>query len=217
MKRLVVIAVSLLIFAVSAIHVSAIPLPGGLDEAVNKIGQIGDTIETFMKTVSSIIAFFARLLGFTGFFLFAFTLLTAAGLSAAGVPKGKYAFFSSLLICDALWALWHYSAHTLDSGFVLSAVRSNIVVVSPFIVFYIGRYAWRKICERLKRRKISSSEDDRESMIATAREFADESARLQSFLLRDIGEGFYSAETAESARKLSALCDILRNPSTKEN
>ena len=217
MKRSFVFAISLFILAVFTVHAYAIPLPGGLDEAVDKIGQISHTFETFMKTVSSIVAFFARLIGFTGFILFAFTLLTAAGISAAGVPKGKYAFFSSLLICDALWILWHYSAHTLDFGFALSAVRSNIVVVFPFIVFYAGIYAWRKMRERWKRRKISAAVDDRGSMISTAREFAEESARLQSFLLRDIGEGYYSAETAESARKLSALCDILRKPSTKEN
>jgi len=217
MKRSFVFAISFLILTLSAVHAYAIPLPGGIDEAVDKIVQINHTIETFMKTISSVIAFFARLLGFTGFFLFIFTLLTAAGLSAAGVPKGKYAFFSSLLICDALWILWHYSAHTLDYGFVLSAVRANVVVVSPFMVFYAGRYAWRKICERWKQRKISAAADDRASMISTAREFAEESARLQSFLLRDIGEGFYSAETADSAGKLAALCDILRKPSTKEN
>ena len=215
MKRFVVFTIALFIFAVPAVHAYADI--SGFGDMIDKISQINNTIETFMKTVTSVIAFFARLLGFTGFILFVFTLLTAAGISAAGVPKGKYAFFSSLLICDVLWVLWHYSAHTLDYGFVLSAVRSNVVVVSPFLVFYAGRYAWYKMRERWKRRKISAAADDRATMISTAREFAAESARLQSFLLRDIGEGFYSVETADSAGKLAALCDILRKPSTKEN
>ncbi|HEY1405214.1 MAG TPA: hypothetical protein VF857_01270 [Spirochaetota bacterium] len=217
MSRKRIILASLILVLVISTTAFAIPLPSRLEEGLDQVRDLGATIREFILTISAILAFFGKLLGFTGFFLFAFTLLTAAGLSAAGIPKGKYAFFSALLVCDALWMLWHYSAETLDRIFVTSALRSNLVVVSPFILFYGGRFLFGKIAMSVRRKISHRRGPGREAVMHTAREITDVSARMQSSLIRDIGEGFYSTETRDSAQKLRSLLDSIERTPSKEN
>nr|MBP6291107.1 hypothetical protein [Spirochaetota bacterium] len=68
--------------------------------------------------------------------------VTSAGLSAIGFPKGKTTFFIAFIIDNILWYTWNKSFGIDYTATVLTMLKTNAVIVFPYIIFIIiKRYA----------------------------------------------------------------------------
>jgi hypothetical protein len=135
------------------------PLKGarlaGISEITESLQSISDLLKGIQSFISSLsnISIISNVIGLETLLLLAAIIVFSMGLSALGVPKGKLAFLISLCTADFLWILWKVSMKAALPGYLPQILKSNMVVLLPFLaVTVIARLVpllWGKIKRRV--------------------------------------------------------------------
>lgn len=112
---------------------------------VDTYHQIQTTFEglsKFLNSIYTVVSTITSILGYRAIALFFAIAVTSAGLSAIGFPKGKTTFFIAFIIDNILWYTWNKSFGIDYTTTALTMLKTNAVIVFPYIIFIIiKRYA----------------------------------------------------------------------------
>ncbi len=198
------------------------PAPGaaslaGLTDITESLQELTDAVRGIHSFLAGV-SFISETIGFGTILLFLAVIVFSAGYSALGLPKGKASFFSSLITADALWVLWNVSFNAPPAEYIISMIRSNLIVLCPLAVVAVITRAAPPLAVRIRsgvrslfgrRREIGARE-----AAALSGECQARSARLNRAVMEDIlasgGTGdavSLSAETRKSAEELREALD----------
>lgn len=162
-----------------------------IKDSINETKEFFAAINKFITTVTFPIKKISSLIGGSTLILLFFILIISSGLGALGIPKGKFTFFTALLIADSLWLAWGYSINSNMFSYFLNVVKINIILLSPFIIYLIIKKYFSSVFTELIN-KISLKSKKRmhlnEAKFLSER-FSDESLMLLKKLSKDMGKG----------------------------
>lgn len=140
-------------------------------EAITGLARFVEHITHIADTISGII-------GIQVLLLLIVISIIASGLAAVGIPRGKISFFFSLVLADFLWILWSVSFSPGSYAFIYSIAKTNLILLSPYILILIIKRYWpniRSLTLSMKRRLRGYSPGT-----LAAREFMDWKQQYQS-------------------------------------
>ncbi len=155
-------------------------------ETLNDILTVMKGIALAVESISSTIALVSSILGFSVIIVLLIIFAVSSGLASIGVAKGKTNFFVSLFITDVFWFLWGKGYYQGDYMFVLPMLKTNLIILSPFITIYLLKrylpdiyFYLLNIIFKAKKISVIKGKSISEKIIL-------ESALLQSSLQKDI-------------------------------
>jgi len=188
----------------------------GISEITESLQNISDMlkgIQSFFSSLSNI-SIISNVIGLETVLLFVAVIVFSTGLSALGVPKGRLAFLVSLCTADCLWILWKASMKAALPDYLPQILKSNLVVLSPFlavsVLAAVVPLLWGKVKRRvfpLLRRKHSL---DKKALLVVYDEYLAQNAlfhRQVSSQLLGSGESeriTLSGETIKTIEDLKA-------------
>src|SRR5208337_2441949 len=98
------------------------------------------------------ISIISNVIGLETVLLFVAVIVFSTGLSALGVPKGRLAFLVSLCTADCLWILWKASMKAALPDYLPQILKSNLVVLSPFLAVSVLAAVVPLLWGKVKRR-----------------------------------------------------------------
>ncbi len=202
------------------------PRLAGISEITESLQNISDMLKGIQSFFSSLskISIISNVIGLETLLLLAAVILFSAGLSALGIPKGKLAFLLSLCTADCLWILWKVSMKAALPEYLPQILKSNLVVLSPFLAVSIlaallplfwGKFKRRVLPLFRKRRAL-----DRRALLAAYDEYLAQSALFHRQVASEAlvsGESekvILSGETMETIENLKAA--LLKFKITKQ-
>ena len=160
-----------------------------ISESLQEISDILKGIQSFIASLSSI-SILSNMIGLETILLFVSVVLLSTGFSALGVPKGKFSFLISLVTADGLWILWKVSMNAGFPGYFIPIIKSNLIVLSPFLIVTILGTMFPLLWTRFKRAIVSlfsrKRTMDRKKLLALFDEYQRQSGVLSSHVLSEI-------------------------------
>ncbi len=103
-------------------------------ESLSEIEKVMNSINSVFTAVTQTFSAINSLFGIEVILLLLAVIVFSSGLSSVGMPKGKLAFFTSLLLADFFWVIW-ITAQKPESGiFVLKIIKTNLILLSPYLL-----------------------------------------------------------------------------------
>ncbi len=197
----------------------------GLADMQASLQNISDAlkgIQSFFTSLSNI-SVISNVIGLETILLLVVVIIFSTGLSALGVPKGKLAFLLSLLTADCLWFLWKASMKDPFQEFMPQILKSNLVVLSPFLAVSVLAaavpFAWKKLKRRMAPLLRRGRAIDKKTLRAVYDEYLANSAALHSQITSEIlgsGENEKIAISGETSRAIEDLRATLLKFDTKK-
>ena len=211
-KHLIGIFFSLLIiFAfINVETVNTSYLSSGISSTFKDFKEFYQGLKNFGARVSSIF----NLIGFNTFLLFSFVIFLSSGLSAIGVPRGRFSLIVSLFIANSIWILWEKSFSPESYKYMWGIFKSNLFILIPAIIFLILKYLLPLTFNFVKKQALSSDKNQdlkRMDYINFSEEYLINSTNFQKFFFRDLHNSensetvSLSTETIEFSKKVKDL------------
>jgi hypothetical protein len=158
-----------------------------IKESVNETKELFVSINKFIKTVSAPVKKISSLIGGTTLILLISVLIISSGLGALGIPKGRFTFFTALLVADSLWLAWGSSINADMFIYLLKIAKTNIILLSPVIIFLLAKKYSPGFFSIIKNKITGKSIGIKEAEFLTER-FSDESLVFIKSLSSDTGK-----------------------------
>jgi hypothetical protein len=182
-----------------------------ISETLQEISNVLKGIYSFISSLSSI-PLLSTTIGFDTILLFIGIVVFTAGFSAIGVPKGKFSFLASLVTADALWVLWKESMKAEFPGYLAPILKSNLIVLTPFILVMIFSAAFPHLWMKFKRsitslfhRKTAFNKKD---FLALYDEYQERSTELNRLIVSDMLASGASEKTSLSQEAVKSIEDL---------
>lgn len=206
---LLIIFIILLLCGCSSETVTTIKnIPTNAASAYNDTKDFISGLKLFFEKLSTI----ASLIGFKTIVLLIAVLFISSGLSAIGVPKGRFSFFLSLAVADAIWILWKSSFG--ESASYWPIVQSTLILSLPFLLILLIKKAVPKIRPRLKNVFARFTKQDiqikRGEIRLLLRQFLEKSTELHNNIQENMDNDTASLGlSAITSREISEIKKIL--------
>ena len=189
-----------------------------LSESLREISDILKGLRSFIESLSSI-SIVSNIIGLETFLLFVSVVVLSIVFSALGVPKGRFSFLLSLVTADSLWILWKASMKAGFPGYLIPIIKSNLVVLSPFLIVTILGAAFPLLWTKSKRALSSLIRTkrtmDRKKLLALYDEYQMQSSALAHAVSEILAtEG---AERATLSRELQRSIEDVKSTLAKFN
>ncbi len=133
-------------------------ITAGVTDIIKDVHRFLEGWNTFFSRLSAV----TSLVGFKTILLFLAVLVISSGLSAIGIPRGKFSFFSALLITDMVWIAFKDSFNPGSLDYLGPIIRANLTLAVPMLLPYGGRLFYTKLWPRLKS-KLKKNEETPDS------------------------------------------------------
>lgn len=108
-----------------------------IKDSINETKELFVPINKFITTIASPIKKISSLVGGSTLIMLLFILIISSGLSALGIPKGRFTFFTALIIADSLWLAWGHSINTDMLFYFFKIAKTNAILLSPLFLYII--------------------------------------------------------------------------------
>jgi hypothetical protein len=190
-----------------------------ISESLQEISDILKGIHSFIASLSSI-SIISNIIGLETILLFVSVVVLSTGFSALGVPKGKFSFLISLVTADSLWILWKVSIQAGFPGYFLPIIKSNLIVLSPFLIITILGAMFPLLWTRFKRVILSLIRKkltmDKKRLLALYDEYQTQSGVLTRHVVSEI-LGTEGAEQITLSYELQKSVEDLKSTLAKFN
>lgn len=163
-----------------------------MKETFENIREFYAGVSNFIGSIKSALERLSSIIDTRAVVLFFIVMIISSGLAAVGVPRGYASFLTALFIADAFWFLWGKSIGADMLSYVLTIIRINLIVLSPFIaVMLLRRFSlpvfrrMGKVITSLKIFRKLRKEKSREEFQFLTRRVKDESLDLLKALSVD--------------------------------
>jgi uncharacterized protein YoxC len=182
------------------------------------------SIEEFIDGVNNFVGKIQRVISMTGFKPIAFLIIViflSSGLSAIGVPRGMLSFFISLALVNTIWIIWKMSFGNTQMGEYLSIIKTNLILLFPFMLIFSIKSGWPFITKSLKNMKARLTGEElklkRKEINSLSRLLLEENMKLHNQIQANIDNDELStglsSDTKKLINKMRKLLDLLEKKS----
>jgi hypothetical protein len=206
-------------------------LAGVLLSACSSETSITSEISTYYKSIQDFLSgvnkFFSAmyyvtsLVGFKPIALLIAVFILSSGLSSIGIPKGRAAFFTSLVIADTIWILWKYSFDSPAEEY-WTIVKSTFVLLIPFLFLLILKKLAPVLIAFLKKLRPRSRGHEvkftRREINSLSRQLLEKNVELHNQIQTNMDEDEtatgINSETKKRITEIKKLLDLLEKKNT---
>jgi len=170
----------------------------GVTDIIKDVHRFMEGWNTFFTRLSAV----TSLVGFKTVLLFLAVLVISSGLSAIGIPRGKFSFFSALFIIDMVWIAFKDSFNPGTLDYLGPIIRANLTLSIPVLLLYGVRLLIARLWPRLKGR-IKKSDKTRDSS-------AEEILTRSIDLYRSLKENPSGSSVTRQSEELRSLLEKLK-------
>jgi len=198
---------------------SAIEIPANMKETYKSMEEFIDGINSFAGKVKSV----TGMIGFKPIALLIIVAFLSSGLSAIGVPSGMLSFFISLALVNTIWIMWKMSFVDTQVGEYLSIIKTNLILLFPFILIFSIKSGWPFITKSLKKMKARLTGEElklqRKEINSLSRLLLEENMKLHNQIQAEIDSDELStglsSDTKKLINKMRKLLDTLEEKDNK--
>ena len=114
----------------------------GITDTLRNIKEAIIGVYRFVEHLAYIADTISSIVGIQVIILLIGISIIASGLAAFGIPRGKLSFFLSLILADFFWVLWSISFSPGSYDFIYSMAKTNLVILSPYILILVIKKYW---------------------------------------------------------------------------
>jgi hypothetical protein len=206
------------IIAIAAPPVSAL---SGLKDTISVVSADIHELQGVVKTLGSITSKFSiiiQAIGLPAIVLFAGIIFFSMALNVLGIPYGPLCFFSALAISNAIWMIIHLQFKQLDSSFIASILKTNGIILAPFILINMLKTFLPKLFSTVGGKlsyffmKKKYSFPEKEKVIGLLKDYQSSSSNLYRSLISDLmktekNEVVLSSATKESIQSIQEILE----------
>jgi len=198
---------------------SAIEIPANMKETYKSIEEFVDGINSFAGKVKSV----TGMIGFKPIMLLIIIFFLSSGLSAIGVPRGIASFFISLAMVNTIWIMWKMSFVDTQIGEYLTIIKTNLILLFPFILIFSIKSGWPFIKKSLQKMKARLTGEElqlkRKEINSLSRLLLEENMKLHNQIQTEIDSDELStglsSDTKKLMNKMRKLLDTLEGKDNK--